>query len=462
MGGLDRGDEFLGGTVWLPLIPLAVALAGLPILLRWHRARRPGRLDTLLTVVFLVAVTFALQMAAWFVQPSAIRTAGEVVLSPETTTYFAYAHGVDNLSDLLSRYTKVMPTLGGHARTHPPGPVVLFWLVQQAARVWPGPAGAMAWAADQVEPGGFDLLLTYAAGLAETPGLPASTVAAAVLSGFLLPFLGSLSVLLVYFLARLLHGPPAAVLAGFCAAAIPSLVLFAPTVDQVVALLAVAALLALCAAGLRGSPLLAALAGLVLALGVFVSLSLLALIPLGGLWLGLSRARRRLAVALACAGGFAAFFLALYAFLGFNFPGVVIEGIRAHRVETTVLFPRTYHKWVFWNLVDAALFLGLPLSLWLARDLLRQVRPGVRAAGGADALLVALLVTVLALDLSGLVRAEVGRLWMFLMVLAAVPAGAAIARAGRGAGLAAATTLAMQVVQVIVFKQVMTLFVIWA
>jgi hypothetical protein len=277
------------------------------------------------------------------------------------------------------------------------------------------------------------------------------------LSGFLLPFLGSLSVIFVYLLARSLHGPQAALLAGLCAAAIPSLVLFAPTVDEVVTLLAMIALLAFCAAGRRGSVPLAAAAGVALGVGTFVSLSLLALVPLGGLWLAISPARRRLPVVLGCAGGFAAFFLALFVLLDFNFPAVVVEGIRAHRVETTQIFPRTYARWLVWNLVDVALFLGVPLTLWLGRDLARQVR-----AGGLDALLVALIVTVVALDLSGLVRGEVGRLWMFLLVPAAVPAGAALARLGSSAGLAMATILVMQVAQVIVFKEVMTLFVIWA
>jgi hypothetical protein len=68
---------------------------------------------------------------------------------------------------------------------------------------------------------------------------------------------------------------------------------------------------------------------------------------------------------------------------------------------------------------------------------------------------------VLALDVTGLVRGEAGRLWMFLLLPAAVPAGAAIARAGRGVTLAMMATLAMQVLQVLVFKEILSLFVVW-
>jgi hypothetical protein len=66
---------------------------------------------------------------------------------------------------------------------------------------------------------------------------------------------------------------------------------------------------------------------------------------------------------------------------------------------------------------------------------------------------------VLALDASGLVRGEVGRIWMFLLVPAAVPVGAAIARLGRGVGFATATTLAMLVGQALMFKEALSLLV---
>ena len=452
-----RGGEFLKGMWGLPLIPLAVALAGLPILLRWHRARRPGRLDTVVTVIFLIAITFALQMAVWFMQPGAVGAAAGVMLSPTTTTYFTYAfrHRADSLSFLLSNYAQIMREFRAHARTHPPGPLILFWATQRVVAAWPGLQRAIAGVADAFQPGGFDFIVTVARG--HYAPLPRDTVAAAILAGFLLPFLGSLSVVFVYFLARLLNADQVvAVVAGFCAATIPSLVLFAPAVDQVAAFLGAAALLALCAAGMRGSLLLAAVAGVILALGTFVSLAILALAPLGGLWLALSRPGPRLRVALAWAGGFIAFFLVLFGLFRFNFIAVVLQGIGAHHAYTTQAFPRTYHKWLFWNLMDAALFLGVPLALWLGRQAIGQARRAI----AVDPLLLAWLITVLALDLSGVVRGEAGRLWMFLLLPAAVPAGAAIARLGPTAGRATAVTLVLQVAQVIVFKEMMSLFVI--
>jgi hypothetical protein len=74
-------------------------------------------------------------------------------------------------------------------------------------------------------------------------------------------------------------------------------------------------------------------------------------------------------------------------------------------------FRRAYGIWVWLNLIEFACFAGPALML-----LVIGAAPAAWRRGGlARALAVAALGTVIALDLSGTVRAEVGRIWFLLM-----------------------------------------------
>jgi hypothetical protein len=69
---------------------------------------------------------------------------------------------------------------------------------------------------------------------------------------------------------------------------------------------------------------------------------------------------------------------------------------------------RNYWVWLGWNLVDFTIFTGLPMML-LALD---SVRPG--KVVGWPALTLAFWIILLGLDISGQIRAEVGRIWLVL------------------------------------------------
>ncbi|MCD6362285.1 MAG: hypothetical protein J7M38_15615, partial [Armatimonadetes bacterium] len=76
---------------------------------------------------------------------------------------------------------------------------------------------------------------------------------------------------------------------------------------------------------------------------------------------------------------------------------------------------RTYHVWVWMNLIEFGIFLGLPTALavvWavprMAADLRGKSGALMPAYLGAAALTV-----LLALDVSGIVRGETSRIWLF-------------------------------------------------
>ncbi|MFN2137170.1 MAG: hypothetical protein ACK2UK_14520, partial [Candidatus Promineifilaceae bacterium] len=96
-------------------------------------------------------------------------------------------------------------------------------------------------------------------------------------------------------------------------------------------------------------------------------------------------------------------------------------GLSQHYTLVTNL--RRYDWWVFWNLLDLVIFSGWPLALGFGGAcvlILRRWRDG--RLSGVDALTISLVIIILALNLSGTARGEVGRLWLFFMPLLSFPA----------------------------------------
>jgi hypothetical protein len=115
--------------------------------------------------------------------------------------------------------------------------------------------------------------------------------------------------------------------------------------------------------------------------------------------------------------------------------------LRLHRELWTA--PRSYPLWIVFNLQDLALFLSPPIAMAFAwRVEIAWRSHASRGAAGRFAM--ALAAAVLLLDLAGLTRGEVGRLWAPLMPVILV-AAMTETRDDPGPGAAEATALAAAV-----------------
>jgi hypothetical protein len=165
-------------------------------------------------------------------------------------------------------------------------------------------------------------------------------------------------------------------------------------------------------------------AGVLLSLASFLSLGLLASLALLGLYtlVLLLRGVIRLEIGLGKLGalfllGLTSVWLLYWSLTGGNPLDVWRGGLSTH-----MGLDRPYGRWVFFNLVDFLPFAGLALVLALPLNLVPLLRqPG-------EAWLPAVLLTVLALDLSGVTRGEVSRLWLFLMPSLVLAASASLTR----------------------------------
>ncbi len=397
----------------------------------------------------LLVASFAMQVGLLNATGLPWITPGAIIASPVATTYYSVSLDVRDPVEWVASYPERMASLPYHARTHPPGFVLLFVGLRRLCE----------WALPQESPALGTIAESYRVfGIGPSP----TDAAAAMVGAFLFALIGALSLAPLYLLARDLAGAEAGICAAALMAAMPSMLLFGASSDQVALTFAVFTLWLAYSAWRQSCPVRAFLAGLTLAVGLFFTLGLLILAVWLAAWAGLGvlrsadrgvAVRRVLIGAGAAALGFAAWYGVLYVTLHYRAIAVAQAGLFAHRGVTTIEVARSYWKWILMNPAELAIFAGLPAvaaALW-------SVRGQGEGAARLCTFLTSWLVTVALLDLSGTVRGEVGRIWLFLLWPVAMAGAARLAERPRRS-MVIAMLLALQVWQTLLMRGYLTLY----
>lgn len=413
---------FLGLYTWL-------CAKGLPA---FDRADRPTP-DTerrFLLLLSLAAPLVQLALAAGVYRYPLFQFFAATV-SPSISGYYSVAVTTIDLPDLLARYVEWMPLLPTHPQSHPPGPVLIHWWGWQFFAALPALASAVAMPLRALQCHNAALMT-----------LDNGQIASATI-GLLLPLLGGLAVWPMYAFGKRVAGARAAALVAGLFPILPLFAMWPAEWDQVYPLLLFTGLY-LAQAGLesRSTGRLFA-AGVPLSIATFFSVGNVVLVAIVGLyslvWIiahhedATKQGSVRVCVAawirpaIALALGCASIWLIYAAVYRVNPLDVIATGSRLAFESTTG--HRSYSLWLIWNPIDFATFFSLPLTLLLltrlpavitaVRDLLRG-----RAPGRSNWALIAAvaLASFVALNVSGTVRGEVGRLWMYFGPLLALTA----------------------------------------
>ena len=462
------------------LVPLAMFI-GLCVFVQRRAELKP--IEELAAVLICVLLAATLVYATPLADPAGPYHGVEITASPWMGGYFLESLYVDNAGDYLSGYARYIRTLDvkgplGHIADHPAGPVLLHAALNRLARL-----GFVQRSMLGPDAGEMRMLAAVSVGhmwpgvvaRAKTLGQPERSATGplkdffpAGLTGLFLAthafqVLAALTVVPVYFLARRLGGPAAAVAAaGFCAL-IPSLHAFSPFLDQAFCAIAACIMLAGLAALQRRSFALSLLAGLLLFVGLQLTLAFLVIAAMGGIAAGvhaygLYRAKERLMKPQewgALAGGVV---------LGILVPALAIKlwcGYDSFEVwhicyvkhaGFSARFGRTYWPWFLEGPVEGFVFMGVPISCLVVCALVRDLPRWWRPLGKPCALLWACALVLALLHVSGKNRGEVARLWMFLMPFGAVAAGVVAASAQKGRRIITSLYLAALCVQAVVFR----------
>lgn len=418
-------------------IPLGLALAAALMIPLVYWAAQDRGSDWRWALPLLIILGWALPIDLAEGQAGGFRRTFDLLASRHTFGYVFDAGLAPDTRTLLADWPAVSARLNQHSRTHPPGPLLAIRALDIAGRRLPadseGERGLMTFAAESLQ---------RESGRAANRGrrVPQNLAApgTVVLLAFLLPLLSALAAWPLHRLAVRLGLPPgAALLATAFWLAVPARSLFTPSLDQALPL----PLLGAAALAASGGRVRVALAGALLALCVFFSYGYLAAAPLVGLlalfgdksgdksggetgrftW---RPDRARIVRGLLLAAGFVLPWIVLAVATGYDPLASFQAAMAQHR--SIAVATRSYATWLAWNPWDLLLLLGPAVLGLAAADLaLRrdEERPAAHSAlaWGWWGLLLLLLV-------SGSVRGEVGRIWLFLMPFACLLAASAAGR----------------------------------
>lgn len=380
-------------THWTPWRDLgilrtsAILLPPFPLIawVLWRAEQETPRSPWLLLGV-LTAASFAMQALGILADPRGFELVHRIVVSP-ATSYFSDAINIRSLSEWLRHFHEI--PLHFHSQTHPPGPI-LYYLA-------------------------FVKLFGPETG--------------ATVGGWFVGLLASMGVPAMYAFAGLwTRETRARLTAAAFYALVPAVMLFFPEFDQVYPIVAMLLMLFWAKALDGASVSFAVGAGAILFVATFFAYNLLCLssfllyyamyrIWRGSAWSGVVRSS-------AIAGGtVAAVYGVLWVAAGFNAIGGLQRSL-AFQERYSVVLHRAYAPFVFLDMYDYFLGAGMIAFPILIFYLRRQWDPQRRDF----ALTLIGLATVLTIDLSGLLRGETARVWLFAQPLLVVPVALEIVR----------------------------------
>lgn len=380
---------------------------------------------SLLGLIIMALLVQTALLALTRPNPAAIQF--ERLASNQASGYFTVAQEIEHLPTFLRQFPELMPhfTPDPHPRSKPPGIVLLYWGVEQLLTPFPALTHSLGNWARGIRCG--DLWLA---------SLPDRALAANTLMGILTPVVSALIIIIAYSLAASWRGPQAGWLAAGLVALMPGRLLFTPHLDTVYPLLTLLALWLVEKGWQRQRPFLAYAAGLVLSLMTFFSLvnGLSAVVV--GLFLVVragcvdesfpARLKRFWPHAAALVGGT----LTLWAIYWIG-SGVTPLDIYRAAAPARHDLARSYWLWLAGNVYDLAIFAGLPAFLLALPSLTGLPAAAWRERPWLPALSIAFWTTLLLLDLSGMIRGEVGRIWLMLAPLPALLAAIKLAERPR-------------------------------
>jgi hypothetical protein len=348
-----------------------------------------------ISLAALVLANFCLQLFSVLGDPRGWQRIPRIVSSANATSYFTDATAIQRLGEWLAHFHQAR--LHDHSATHPPGPILFYYVFAQLFGTSDG----------------------------------------ALIGGCAVGLVASLGVALMYRFAGLwTNDYRVRILASAFYALLPALTVFFPEFDQVYPVFSMMLILTFVEALRLPAPSYghAIALGAALFLATFFAYNLLTvgvfLVYYGLYWLGRQAGSRTailvlLRTSIVALGLWAALYVLLWMTVGYNAPAAFRHSLIV-QAEFARRLARPYLIYVFADLYDFALGAGIIAILALFFYLLR-LREEWQSNQQGTALTLIGLATVLTVDLSGVLRGETARVWLFLQPLLVVPVAVILA-----------------------------------
>jgi hypothetical protein len=474
----DQGAfHFVGADDWLGIIPdtarewggvgltviLFAVFAAVFVVFYRSRSCELKRVHVVAAVPLLVVTAFVLHQSTAVVRPGGTHESVAALAFPKTNVFYHRARAIRSVDEFLHGYeSRISSSSDMPTQTHPPGPEVFYRLLQDFFH-W-SPAARDAAAALSGLGGTDGPIIETAEMRASLAAIGMADIDVDVARGvaLILQLIACLAIVPVYLLGASLHSRRAGLLAAAFVALLPSVHCFSPGLDQTyIFCAALLGWLAVMAIGGRHW-WAGALFGAWLALSLLFSLAFIAVVAVVGLCAVVfaGRVLRTTERSLsdywwplgASVAGFVVVVLMFAIRWEMNLFGVWSRCLSAN-AQFNRMTQRPYLPALLSNALEYLIFMGVPLACLLVAGLSRAARR-IRLSTGAAMLILCFATVMIVLNLLGVNRGEVARLWMFTMPFCAV-AGAWWLEERRAPMWLTLALLTVQFVQLVCFRVIL-------
>ena len=344
----------------------------------------------------LICLFFLFQLSITFFSRAGIGVLLARIIHPDMNGYFTAAIQIHDVSSFLKTFNATVLSFPMHAQGHPPGAILFFWVIEQIFR----PISFFFGFLNNISLSHSDIAQIW-------KGLTISQKTTALITGLFIPFLSTFTSLFVYYIGKKLYGIRVGIRAACISISIPSFIFFIPLNDVFLPLFPLSSFYCFVRGLSEEKPSLLFLSGVIFSAGLFFSISLLPLLFLFGMYLVWRRE-----IKIIFQNG-PIFFLGML-----PIPlSLFLYGYNTLLVFQTLLrgLPenRAYLTWVFFNVSDFFIFLGIPLFFFFMILLCKYIGITIGLQlKKIDPLTIGTIGMITLLDVSGSVRGEVARIWL--------------------------------------------------
>ncbi len=400
----------------------------------------------LLLLIILSLLSLLFQISLLFFSRSGTLVLLHRIINPELNGYFTASLTIHNVADFLKNYNNNILQFAYHARSHPPGAILLFYGIKQLLNP-------------------FTFFINFVSHLSPThqdvkqawDNLLPIDKATALFSAFFIPFISTITLIPLYFSAKILYGTRVALRCIFLFFFIPTIVFFIPINDSLLHIFSITSFFFLLKGLQSNNKLFLFLSGAALFLGAFFNLSLLPVLILL-FFFSLFFLIQKKSVS------FNEYIIVgIFFSLGFFLPPVLLNVIfHFNSLQTihmiTAYNPgnlgRSYTLWLYYNIQDFFIFCGIPIAviflLTLKHTFIQSIK---KQFAKIDILFLAFFLMLFILNFSGAVRGEAGRIWLPYVPFMVLPTVNYMTNNIKFSGKLFAGFLLLQVIQILVMQE---------
>ncbi len=404
------------------------------------------------TIIAFVILSFLLQISLLYYSRSGVEVLVHRTINPMISGYFSVSNQIFDLGIFLRNFNQSLYDYPMYARFHPPGGILFYYLLEFISK----PFSHLFANILSVNPAHSDVALLW-------NGLGMYQKFNALVSGFVIAFIASLSIIPIYLSSRILYGEKAAFRSSVLFIFVPSLLLFTPLIDVFMPLFTCTSLYFYLKGNQTNNYLYFFFSGLILFLGAFFTLTFIPLLFFFSLlfFIKFIQDKKDLKIVIENFISFSSGFILipfLLFFAGFNFIDTVKTIMIYHEAAQA---GREHLTWYFYNLYDFILFAGIPVGIIFAYHIFESLKTFRKTKNlkKIDYVFLSFIIMLFVVNFSGAVRAETARIWLPFVPILIIVIANFVTNKLKFTSRQFTLLLLLQAIQVLIFQSV--LIAVW-